>query len=478
MYFWPVRPSTNLGDEFYRNTLTLVMAEVANGATSFLDARSGNPTTRDTNGPTGSTSNVPFGTSVMNFTGSPVGTTSLRTSPSAQPVTAGRNILWDRPWCYDVWFRPTSVATREQCIFGDDFTNGNTYNIYCTVAANGALRASIRSSTSQVQISTAAGTITNNNWYHLAVVGLGSPTGRYRMYLNGALVASTDGGASYTAQQDGNTLWGEWNTNVGGAFVGTFIGQMKALRFTWGTPRYTGPFTPPNTLAAYANPIPGTDASYSNVSLLLKFEGQNGAQAFVDCGPRPKILVASGNAQISTTNPRFGLACGLFDGSGDFILSINTAEYDMSSTPFTMEWWMRPTSIGSVQNIIGKRTGTGFGPFSIVMNAAGRINARFSNNGTTWGVDITGTTVLPTTSYTHVAVVRSGNVFTLYINGVAEASASMTGALVVNSVSLFIGALSTGADAFNGRLDELRITKGVARYTSNFTAPSGEFPMA
>lgn len=479
MYFWPVRPSTNLGDPLYRNVISLVMAEVANGATVFPDARSGLTPTRDTNGPNGSTSDVPFGTSVANFPVAAVGTTSLLARPTGSWAGAGRNILWDLPWCIDGWFRPTSLATRRQVVFGDDFSSGGaTYNLYLELGTGGNIGLSVRSSTGQVSTGTALGTVVNNTWYHIAVVGLGSPAGNYRLYLNGNLVGSITNGASYTAQQNGNLLWGEWNTAVGGVFNGSFIGQMKGMRMTWGHPRYLTNFVPPSRLADYANPVPGTDASYSNVSLLLKFESINGAQAFVDGGPRPKVLLASGNAQVSTTNPRFGLGCGLFDGAGDFIVSNNDADYDLSSTPFTIEWFMRPTSIGTVQNLVGKRLTTGFGPYSIFMDAAGRINARFSTNGSAWQINLIGTSVISTTEYTHVAVTRVGNVFTLYINGVEEASASTTGALTVNSQPLYIGATSAGGDAYNGRLDELRITKNVARYTANFTPPAAEFPMA
>jgi hypothetical protein len=66
----------------------------------------------------------------------------------------------------------------------------------------------------------------------------------------------------------------------------------------------------------------------------------------------------------------------------------------------------------------------------------------------------------------------------LFIDGVLVSSATLAGALTTNANPVYIGARSDGTGALNGRIDDLRITKGVARYTANFTPPTAPFPNA
>jgi len=222
--------------------------------------------------------------------------------------------------------------------------------------------------------------------------------------------------------------------------------------------------------------LASADPDFANVSLLLHMDGANGSTTFLDSSVPAKTVTAFGNAQISTTDPRFGTGCGLFDGSSDRISVPHSADFDFGSGDLTIEFYIRPAVIGGDRNIIGKRVGTNFGPFSVVITPAGKVNARFSSNGTTWGIDIVGATTLSTTSYQHVAVTRSCTSFRLFVDGILDGSATMSGALVASTEAVWIGDNSLGTAGLNGRLDELRITKGVARYTAGFTPPTAPFP--
>jgi len=79
----------------------------------------------------------------------------------------------------------------------------------------------------------------------------------------------------------------------------------------------------------------------------------------------------------------------------------------------------------------------------------------------------------------HFAVVRNGTTFTAYVNGVAGAAATGVSAAVFYSAQpIRIGVASDGSSfPFTGYIDDLRITKGFARYTANFTPPTAAFPL-
>jgi hypothetical protein len=101
------------------------------------------------------------------------------------------------------------------------------------------------------------------------------------------------------------------------------------------------------------------------------------------------------------------------------------------------------------------------------------------------GVDATNTNIISGTTtiavvvnaWHHVAVVRQSGATKIYINGVSSGTPTDTGAALINgAVPLHIGAaFETGVNSFNGYIDDLRITKGIARYTANFTPPSSAF---
>ena len=82
-----------------------------------------------------------------------------------------------------------------------------------------------------------------------------------------------------------------------------------------------------------------------------------------------------------------------------------------------------------------------------------------------------------TNTWYHVAAVRHSNNFRFFING-----AEFTPGAYQNRTTDVTNALSVGQSAFtnqrcffNGYIDDLRITKGVARYTGSFTPPQRQF---
>jgi hypothetical protein len=228
-----------------------------------------------------------------------------------------------------------------------------------------------------------------------------------------------------------------------------------------------------------SQPVP-IDPFRSNVSLLLHGDGANGSTTITDSSPTPKSVTAVGNAQISTAvaNP-FSSSTGVirFDGTGDYLAANTNAAFGMETSDFTLEAWIRPDLIsGSDRGIIDFRNTLG----GLVNGGATFIDSTaklgFYDGVTVYG--LTGTAVSLNT-WQHIAFVRLGNTLTVYLNGTQNFTASFNVNLG-SSRPLGIGGSNTnlfkGSSPFSGYMDEVRITKGVARYTSTFTPPTAPFP--
>ena len=220
-----------------------------------------------------------------------------------------------------------------------------------------------------------------------------------------------------------------------------------------------------------APPVGPTDPYFSNVSLLLHGDGTNGSTTIVDSSPSPKTVSAIGSASISTTQSKFGGSSINFNG-GYLSSSNNIANF--GGDPFTIEYWVNFNSIAAAQApMISTYQGSGTGLAIQKVASQGGIGVNLSGDG----LDIFASNVLSSTTWHHIALSgQSGaNGIRLFIDGV-QGGSTFTGATSFGSNTLSIGALL--AIRFYGYIDALRITKGMARYTSNFTPPTAPFPDA
>lgn len=215
------------------------------------------------------------------------------------------------------------------------------------------------------------------------------------------------------------------------------------------------------------------DTRYSNVSLLLHCDGANGSTTFTDNSPTPKTVTAVGNAQISTAQSKFGGASAAFDGTGDYITLASDDAWAFGSGDFTIECWLYLPTAGGLQSkgLFTRRVlGAGYSPFHVdISSNVPRFLACTSEM--TWDVAVSGT-ALSYDTWHHIAAVRSGTSFKLYVDGSSVGTpGSEASALMSVTNSLYI-ASDGGGGSLNGYLDDIRITKGVARYTENFTPPT------
>ena len=284
-----------------------------------------------------------------------------------------------------------------------------------------------------------------NQWYHMALC---KSSGTTKFYLNGV-----QQGSNYT---DTNT-YSSSKLRIGANLNNDFspYAYISNFRIVTGTAVYTSAFTPPTT------PL----TAITNTYLLL-----NATNAGIYDATALNDMETVGNAQVSTTQYKWGASSMKFDGTGDWLLFPNNVNITLNQAVFTIEGWIYLNAVGSARGIVGKGTGTTGWLLSI--NSSNQVV--FTDTTTA----ITSTGTLSVSTWYHIAVVRATtgtNQTKIYINGTNDGTG--TSATNFNQTnSMYVGADRTGGSAFNGYIEDLRITKGVARYTANFTAPTAAFP--
>ena len=215
--------------------------------------------------------------------------------------------------------------------------------------------------------------------------------------------------------------------------------------------------------------IDNGDPFYSAVSLLLPMDGTNGSTTFTDSGPNALTVTAVGNAQISTTQSKYGGASAYFDGSGDYLSIPTTSAFGFGTSDYTAECWIYIAGGQGTDRIIFDFRPSPSSVASLFISTANKL--------TLWnGTAIGGTgTALNLNQWYHVALCRSSGVTRCYLNGVQEWSSSVAMDFT-SSRALGIGSWpGNGLAGFFGYIDDLRISL-FARYTSTFTPPTAALP--
>ena len=214
---------------------------------------------------------------------------------------------------------------------------------------------------------------------------------------------------------------------------------------------------------------------------LLHMNGPDASTVFID--EAGKTFTANGNAQIDTAQSKLGDASGLFDGTGDTLSSADSVDWQLdggsNSNKWTTDFWAR----------FNGDPGTGIQGFVQQRESASEFWSLFLNNNNLQIVIRTGGVAVvsiqnawnpATATWYHVACVKNGTSgYMMFIDG-TQIGTTQTD---TDTMPNFAGGLlvadhfdSAGAhNYFNGWMDELRISKGIARWTANFTPPTFEY---
>lgn len=219
------------------------------------------------------------------------------------------------------------------------------------------------------------------------------------------------------------------------------------------------------------------DPYFDSVGLLLHCNGADGSTAFVDASPRPKTVTKYANATVSTAQSAFGGAAALFSASGGYVSTPNHADLSLAAGDWTVELWVRIDGAHSGPAILATH-GQASRPWQLWLeDVTDKIWVRglLSDGSTSYSVQTPA--AVSRDAWHHVAAVRDGATIRLFVDGVASGSTTVSGNLLSSASSLSFGAYGSGTvgSPLKGWLDDIRITKGVARYTAAFTPPDAEF---
>jgi hypothetical protein len=358
------------------------------------------------------------------------------------------------------WYQ--SVANTDRG-FVSTIATGGTIGIQ--LCGNGAFIGTNSSAT------TFAWTLPLNQWNHVALVRI---SGTARAYVNGILASS-----AANTQNLNNTL-----AAIGTSYTNNFTfpanGQISNVRIVKGLGVYTAAFVPPT------GPLPGIQAANVNSTLSAAITGiqtslllqtPNNGSFITDSSNFALTMTNNGAVAASSLTPFLTANSSVWQGVAFGSLSLNgTTQYlstptnaalNFSTGDFTVEAWLNTTSANAGDFFIISSTGS-----------AGGFFVGYNSSAASYGWGVTALTWDYSTGATkvnglwqHVAVSRSGTSMRIFVNGV------QAGTTQTNSTAYNLGVTSTvvGWQAstyyFPGYISNLRVVKGVAVYTGNFTVP-------
>lgn len=226
------------------------------------------------------------------------------------------------------------------------------------------------------------------------------------------------------------------------------------------------------------------DPNFSNVSLLVSFDGTNGGTDAIDLSDNAHTLTFAGNApgaRLTSSPVVFGTAALEIDNdSGQYVEIADDPSFALDGD-FTIEGWMRPTDNNGFMYIISKMGGgSGLNSWALAMRNGAFIFA-YSTNGNDF-IELTTSFIINNNSnYKFLTVCREGNELTIWVDGVVRYyNASFTVSIPTTSAVVRFAMRQNGSTSQTGGgyYDEWRITKGEANYPANtaFTVPTAPFP--
>lgn len=412
---------------------------------------------------------------------------------------------------YSLWIKFNETPTATQHIF----TNGSitTWNLLASYYTTQGLTAGFRNSANNYAYSYVQPVV--GMWHHL--VGTYDGVTR-KVYIDGVLKGTgTTGTGNLSAITTGDLTLGYGSTYFKGnmddlrfyqhTLTQEEISSLYYIKTTTGTPaEYTSAPDPVNYSLSYdgydTTAIP-FGASPSQIKTALETIPEfapttvpaNVQVDYVGIDSYTKLLLhmddagltdSSGSAHTPTLNggvtmtateSKFGGYSAYFDGTDDTISYPNHADFRMGSGDFTIDGWVKMGASASTRMILGLYNSYSVERRSWIVQCNGTANLlRFITSGdgtSSGGFDIlASTTAVNDNVWHHFAFVRSGNTKYVFIDGIKEAEVSYTSSLYENTTDdLYVGSEADNGAYFDGYIDELRVSKGIARWTENFVPP-------
>lgn len=225
-----------------------------------------------------------------------------------------------------------------------------------------------------------------------------------------------------------------------------------------------------------------SDANWSNVVLRLTCNGSNGSTTFTDLSPAGLTVTALGNAQVSTAQSKWGGASLYLDGTAGTALSIGvTSQFKFDAGAWTVEFWIRPATealSGAFLFQFWDANLTGYKAGAVCMSSGLMISDNSDPEGFSEGYSAG---ILAADTWYHIEVSYDGTNARSFIDGTlhdtwtASLDIPVNRGLLIGSNKIYdVNPEYWTEYPFTGYIDDIRVTKGVARHTASFTPPSAE----
>ncbi len=376
------------------------------------------------------------------------GTSQYLTIPDNQALHFGSS-----DFTVEMWVYPTTIQMSGLYSHWNASGSNRSFKITMTGSGNVAVNGS-RDGISGGHLSiTSSGTLSVNNWYHIAAVCV---DGTVTLYIDGVADGSDGiGGTLYNSTNDIAI-----GANVAGIASNLFAGYIDDVRVTKNAARYTKNFVPPSqAVGATLNGTNETNTTTDFTSLYLPFDSDVN-----DDSPHGHSVTASGGAAISSTQAKFGGNSLSVIGGTDYLSISDHESFDFGTGDFTVE----------LQIYLPSQSGTN----PVLIGAAGGWYLQLKSNDRTLSwytgsteVQNTSSQGLSTGEWHHIAICRSGTDLKGFVDGSLRFSTTNSDATNLAN-TLYIGRYNGASLSFNGYMDDIRILKGHAKYTADFVPPS------
>ena len=219
---------------------------------------------------------------------------------------------------------------------------------------------------------------------------------------------------------------------------------------------------------------PAGDPFWGNVVLSLHFNGIDESTTFIDSSDYGRTITVIGGSMLDTEYKKFGTASGLFNGVDSALTIPHDTLFNLSSGDVTIDGWLYVTALptsGKAFAILSKRPMALTTDWEVLITDDGKLKLWAWGSGVSV-VEAESASFVPTNTWVHFAVERLSGTWKVYINGVGGLGYAQSGSIVNSGGPVYVGRDPiTSIRYFNGWLDELRFTKGAARYGEDFTPP-------
>jgi len=378
---------------------------------------------------------------------------------------------------WNFWIRTETTVSATIMGQGEPSESGHTIELIST-GSNRVFQ--IRSKEGTTLVNTA---IPTGSWTNVTYVKSGPVTRSAAVYINGYSQLIITGSASSSGQAPsdksssmfiGRHLYSGSYVYTGSKKIGPVFIYNKALSELEAKQLYA---TEKNRLNKFEPSGSEVDVFFSYVPLLLHFSGSEGSTTFIDQSTIPKKMVINGNLNITSSQSKFGGTSAYFDGAGDYIQLDGSSDFAFTGgSDFTIEFWFRFPTAGTRQVYYSSQPNGGAGIYIQLFKGAAANKVNLDVNGSNV---IVGTTICVINTWYHLALSRYNNITKMFLNGIQEGFTYIDNNSYLNDVNSPVIGIQ-GNDRVTGPhlgwIDELRVTKGIARYTTNFNTASLAFP--